>query len=62
MVTFILAFLILLLAIGGLALGVLAGRAPIKGSCGGLACIKGINCGVCKARSLRKKEAEQWKT
>lgn len=50
METIILAFLILLLAIAGLAIGVLAGRAPIKGSCGGLACIKGIDCGVCKAK------------
>lgn len=62
MMTFILAFITLLLAIGGLALGVLAGRAPIKGSCGGLSCIKGIDCGVCKARSLRNTEDKQWKT
>ncbi len=50
MQTFILTFAILLVAIAGLAVGVLAGRAPIKGSCGGLACVKGIDCGVCKAK------------
>ena len=51
---FLLTFLFLLVAIGGLALGVIAGRAPIKGSCGGLACHKGVSCGACKA----KREAE----
>jgi hypothetical protein len=48
--TIIFAFAILLLAMAGLALGVMAGRKPIKGSCGGLACIKGIDCGACKAK------------
>ncbi len=47
METFILTFIILILAIAGLAVGVIAGRAPIKGSCGGLACQK--DCGACKA-------------
>lgn len=47
--TFILTFSIILLAMGGLALGVLFGRAPIKGSCGGIACTKGIACGACQA-------------
>ena len=46
---FIMTFAIVLVAIAGLAVGVLAGRAPIKGSCGGLACLKGMDCGACKA-------------
>ena len=50
METVIATFVIVLLAICGLAIGVIAGRPPIKGSCGGLACVKGIDCGVCKAR------------
>lgn len=50
METIILAFLILLCAMVGLAVGVLGGRPPIKGSCGGLACLKGIDCGVCQAK------------
>ncbi|WP_417584997.1 hypothetical protein [Pelagibacterium sp.] len=45
---------VFLLAFGGLALGVLAGRPPIKGSCGGLDCIEGIECGVCRRKSGRK--------
>lgn len=48
--TIIFAFAILLLSMGGLALGVMAGRKPIKGSCGGLACVKGIDCGACRAK------------
>ncbi len=54
METFILTFIILGLAIVGLAVGVIAGRSPIKGSCGGLACHKGIACGVCKAKSAKE--------
>lgn len=50
METFLLTFLIFLLAVGGLAVGVLFGRAPLKGSCGGLACTKGISCGACQRR------------
>ncbi len=49
MSTFILAFTIILLAIGGLAVGVIFGRPPIKGSCGGVSCIKGADCGACPA-------------
>ena len=41
METIILAIVLMLAAIGGLAVGVLFGRPPIKGSCGGL------NCGDC---------------
>lgn len=48
MLTFLLAFGLMLLSIIGLALGVLAGRAPLKGSCGGVACLKGLNCGGCR--------------
>ncbi|PJI84365.1 hypothetical protein BC777_3423 [Yoonia maricola] len=45
MASIILTFLILLISMGGLAVGVLLGRAPIKGSCGGLAC---TTCRGCK--------------
>ena len=50
MSTFLLAFTIILLAIGGLAIGVLFGRPPLKGSCGGASCITGVDCGACRAR------------
>ena len=48
MATLILGFAIILLAVGGLAVGVLMGRAPLKGSCGGLAC--GGACAACPRR------------
>jgi len=42
---FLLSFLIFLLAIIGIAIGTIAGRAPLKGSCGGNAVVK--NCPAC---------------
>jgi hypothetical protein len=50
METIFLALVISGLSIAGLAVGVIAGRGPIKGSCGGLACQKGLNCGACKGK------------
>lgn len=55
METLALALVISLLAIAGLAAGVIAGRGPIKGSCGGLSCHKGVDCGVCKARHRKER-------
>jgi hypothetical protein len=45
---FLPTLVIVLLGVAGLAIGVIAGRPPIKGSCGGLACIKGGTCGGCR--------------
>ena len=51
MTTVILSILIVLLSAGGLAVGLLFGRAPIKGSCGGLACKNGMGCAArCRKR------------
>jgi hypothetical protein len=47
---FLPTLVILLLSIAGLALGVMAGRPPIKGSCGGLSCIKSGACAGCRHR------------
>lgn len=38
METVLLALVLILLSIGGLAVGMFFGRAPISGSCGGLNC------------------------
>ncbi|MGO4906768.1 hypothetical protein ACEN2J_00400 [Pseudorhodobacter sp. W20_MBD10_FR17] len=46
----LLALGIILLAVLGLALGSLFGRGPVKGSCGGMACIKDIACEGCPNR------------
>jgi hypothetical protein len=45
---FLLAFLLMLLVVAGMAVGVMAGRKPLKGSCGGLAAV-GIEgrCEIC---------------
>ena len=53
MLTFFLAAIISLFAVLGLAVGVLAGCSPIKGSCGGLSCV-GLDCATCPSRSRRR--------
>lgn len=44
------------LALLGMAVGVLFGRAPLSGSCGGLA-RSGLECGVCDRPCARKRRA-----
>lgn len=46
--TWLIAFIIMLLVVAGMAIGVMAGRKPIAGSCGGIANL-GIEkeCGIC---------------
>ena len=48
MTTLLLAFGAMLIIIGGMAVGVMFGRAPIKGSCGGMSAV-GIDaeCEIC---------------
>ena len=53
MVTFVLTLLLVVLSVLGLAVGVLLRRRPLAGSCGGLSCLKGIDCGACRARRER---------
>lgn len=48
---FLFTFTIFALAIAGLAVGVMAGRKPIEGSCGGVACLKNIECATCPNRN-----------
>jgi hypothetical protein len=45
---FVLAFLVMLLVVAGMAIGAMAGRGPLKGSCGGLSAV-GIEgrCDIC---------------
>lgn len=42
-----LAFAITVLSVLGLALGVILGRPPLKGSCGGLSCAVPGGCAAC---------------
>lgn len=48
MIEALLAFLVMLIVVGGMAVGVMAGRKPIAGSCGGLAAL-GVDgeCEIC---------------
>lgn len=46
MTVFLLSFFIIALALLGMAIGVLLGRAPIAGSCGGLGRL-GLGCRSC---------------
>ena len=46
--TLVLAFLIMLLIVGGMAVGVLFGRKPIEGSCGGMKRLgMDVECEIC---------------
>ena len=48
MIEFILAFFILVLVVAGMAIGVMHGRPPISGSCGGLNNLGGDGaCEIC---------------
>lgn len=47
MMIFGVVFLLMVLAVVGMAAGVLAGRRSLQGSCGGLNTIQGLDCMVC---------------
>ena len=53
MTVLLLSFLVMLIAVLGLSLGVLLGRRPISGSCGGI----GSRCGAC-SRGCREQHAD----
>lgn len=39
--------IVFLLSIAALAAGIMLGGEPIKGSCGGIACVKAVKCQGC---------------
>lgn len=51
MTLFVLSFAVIVLAIFGLGAGVLLGRGPLKGSCGGDAVLKA--CPLCRPKEGR---------
>jgi hypothetical protein len=56
---FLVTFLVFLLAVTGLALGVLAGREPLRGSCGGSACARCKGSCEKRERSADKASAQR---
>ena len=53
--TLILSFVVVMIAVTAMAVGVMAGRAPIKGSCGGL---NGGSCELCSGTGKCRRKAE----
>lgn len=53
--TLLLTFVVLLVAIAGMAIGVMNGRKPISGSCGGL---NGGRCEFCSGGSCSRESEE----
>ena len=62
MQTMMLSFMVLILIVVGMAVGVLMGRKPIAGSCGGMTAVgMDVACDVCKG-DPEVCETEQQKT
>jgi hypothetical protein len=58
MALFLTTFFIMTLAVGGMAIGVMLGRAPIAGSCGGLNAVDGSGaCQSCSRPCRSRKKA-----
>jgi len=55
LITLLMSFAIIALAVTGMAIGVIAGRSPIKGSCGGL---NGKGCELCSGNGNCRRKAE----
>jgi hypothetical protein len=55
MTVFIITFFVLLIVVAGMAIGIIAGRPAIKGSCGGLNQV-GLSGSCSGACSLQQKE------
>lgn len=53
---FLISFIVMIIAVAGMAVGVMLGRRPIKGSCGGLNTIAGVECACstpCEKRAAK---------
>lgn len=57
MVTLVITFLIIAIVIGIMSVGVIMGRKPVQGSCGGLNNVAGLDeCELCGGSSKKCKE------
>lgn len=60
MIEFFLTFLILLLIVAGMAIGVMRGRKPLAGTCGGLNNMgNGGACEICGGDTLKCEEVSK---
>ncbi len=54
MIEFGLALLLVMLLVGGMSIGVLLGRKPLSGSCGGMSALgMDLNCDICGGDSRK---------
>ncbi len=58
LITLILSFVLILVVVAAMSIGVIAGRAPIKGSCGGL---NGGRCELCSGEGQCRKRGREGK-
>lgn len=56
MILFVLSFLIIVLAVAGLGIGVMLGRGPLRGSCGGDAVLS--LCPICPRSNYTEKDEQ----
>ena len=54
---FLTSFLVIALAGLGMALGVLFGRRPLAGTCGGMSAVAGLGCALCGDPGRRCRKA-----
>jgi hypothetical protein len=59
MIEVLLTVVILLLAAGGLGIGLAFGRGPIRTSCGAASCLPGGSCETCPLRKRRIEEGHR---
>ncbi len=59
MIMFGIVFTLMVLAVSAMAVGVIAGRKSLQGSCGGLETIQGIDCMVCPTPCESEEQKEQ---
>lgn len=57
MATFVLVFLVFGVSFAALAIGVVFGRAPIKGTCAGGTCPKMFGCSGCQRQKTMEEES-----
>jgi hypothetical protein len=55
-ITLLLSFIVIVTVVTAMAVGVMAGRQPIKGSCGGL---NGRGCELCSGSSCKRRAESQ---